>query len=103
VPSKYTAGTARLTPQSTERGCVQSTPDTDRDSTLKSPAASGVFQQAGFAKLLRLVFDTAALRGSAPDAPAENGVDTRLAFRRAKAHFPWRKTEKFRLKKPVGS
>jgi hypothetical protein len=31
-------------------------------STLKSFAASGVFQQAGFAKLLRLVFDTAALR-----------------------------------------
>jgi hypothetical protein len=34
-------------------------------STLKSSVASGVFQQAGFAKLLRLVFDTAALRGSA--------------------------------------
>jgi hypothetical protein len=34
-----------------ERGCVQST----SRSTWKSPAASGVFQQAGFAKLLRLV------------------------------------------------
>jgi hypothetical protein len=32
-------------------------------STLKSPAASDVFQQAVIAKLLRLVFDTAALRG----------------------------------------
>jgi hypothetical protein len=32
----------------------------------KSFAASGVFQQAGFAKLLRLVFDTAALRGQCP-------------------------------------
>jgi hypothetical protein len=31
-------------------------------STLKSSVASGVLQQAGFAKLLRLVFDTAALR-----------------------------------------
>jgi len=34
-----------------ERGCVQST----SRSTLKSTTASGVFQQAGFAKLLRLV------------------------------------------------
>src|ERR1035438_4500459 len=42
-----------------ERVCVQST----SRSTLKSSAASGVFQQASFAKLLRLVFDTAALRG----------------------------------------
>ena len=41
-----------------ERGCVQST----SRSTLKSSAASGVFQQAGFAKLLRLVFDTTALQ-----------------------------------------
>jgi hypothetical protein len=38
-------------------------------STLKSSTASGVFQQAGFAKLLRLVFDTAALRGSARMRP----------------------------------
>jgi hypothetical protein len=42
-----------------ERGCVQST----SRSTLKNSAAPGVFQQAGFAKLLRLVFDTTALRG----------------------------------------
>jgi hypothetical protein len=41
----------------------------DQDSTLKSSAASGVFQPAGLAKLLRLVFDTAALRGSARHAP----------------------------------
>ena len=34
-----------------ERSCVQST----SHSTLKSSAASGVSQQAGFAKLLRLV------------------------------------------------
>jgi hypothetical protein len=34
----------------------------------KNSAASGVFQQAGFAKLLRLVFDTAALRGQCPNA-----------------------------------
>jgi hypothetical protein len=42
-----------LSPNATglERGCVQST----SHSTLKSPAASGVFQQAGIAKLLRLV------------------------------------------------
>ena len=33
--------------------------------TMKRQVASGVFQQAGFAKLLRLVFNTAALRGSA--------------------------------------
>jgi len=46
-----------------ERGCVQST----SRSTWKSFAASGVFQQAGFAKLLRLVFDTAALRGQCPE------------------------------------
>jgi hypothetical protein len=38
-------------------------------STLKGSAASGIFQQAGFAKLLRLVFDTAALRGSARMRP----------------------------------
>jgi hypothetical protein len=43
-----------------ERGCVQST----SRSTLKGSAASGIFQQAGFAKLLRLVYDTAALRGA---------------------------------------
>jgi hypothetical protein len=42
------------------RLCVQST----SRSTLKS-AALGIFKQAGFAKLLRLVFDTAALRDSA--------------------------------------
>jgi hypothetical protein len=42
-----------------ERGCVQST----SRSTLKSSAASGVFQQVSFVKLLRLVFDTVALRG----------------------------------------
>jgi hypothetical protein len=41
-----------------ERGCVQST----SRSALKSSAAPGVFQQATHAKLLRLVFDTAALR-----------------------------------------
>jgi hypothetical protein len=34
-----------------ERGCVQST----SRSTLKGSAASGIFQQAGFVKLLRLV------------------------------------------------
>jgi hypothetical protein len=43
-----------------EHGCVQST----SRSTLKGSAVSGVFQQTGFAKLLRLVYDTAALRGS---------------------------------------
>ena len=48
-----------------ERGCVQST----SRSTLKGSAASGIFQQAGFAKLLRLVYDTAALRGQCADAP----------------------------------
>jgi hypothetical protein len=35
---------------------------------LKGSAASGIFQQAGFAKLLRLVFDTAALRVQCADA-----------------------------------
>jgi prepilin-type N-terminal cleavage/methylation domain-containing protein len=49
-----------------ERGCVQST----SRSTLKSSAASGVFQPAGFAKRLRLVFDTAALRGQCANASA---------------------------------
>ena len=39
-------------------------------STLKGSAASSIFQQAGFAKLLRLVYDTAALRGSARLRPA---------------------------------
>ena len=33
-------------------------------SAWKSSAASRIFQQAGFAKLLRLVYDTAALRGA---------------------------------------
>ena len=52
-----------------ERGCVQST----SRSTLKSSAASGVFQQANLANLLRLVplkRDTAALRGQCLNAPA---------------------------------
>ena len=49
-----------------ERGCVQST----SRSTLKGSAASSIFQQAGFAKLLRLVYDTAALRGGARLRPA---------------------------------
>jgi len=49
-------GSAR--PTRLERGCVQST----SRSALKSSAAPGVFQQATHAKLLRLVFDTAALR-----------------------------------------
>jgi hypothetical protein len=49
-----------------ERGCVQST----SRSTLKSSVASGVFQPAGFAKLLRLVCDTAALRGQCANAPS---------------------------------
>ena len=53
-----------LSPNATglERGSVQST----SRSTLNSSAASGVFQQVSFAKLLRLVpprRDTAALRG----------------------------------------
>jgi hypothetical protein len=48
-----------------ERGCVQST----SRSTLKSFVASGVFQQADFAKRLRLVFDTAALRGQCVRPP----------------------------------
>jgi hypothetical protein len=48
-----------------ERGCVQST----SRSTWKSSEASGIFQLAGFAKLLRLVFDTAALRDSARMRP----------------------------------
>jgi hypothetical protein len=49
-----------------ERGCVQST----SRSTWKGSEASGIFQLAGFAKLLRLVFDTAALRGQCADAPS---------------------------------
>jgi len=52
-----------------ERGCVQST----SRSTLKSSAASGVFQPAGFAKLLWLVplqRDTAALRGQCANTPS---------------------------------
>jgi hypothetical protein len=48
-----------------ERGCMQST----SRSTWKSSEASGIFQLAGFAKLLRLVFDTAALRDSARMRP----------------------------------
>jgi len=51
-----------------ERGCVQST----SRSTWKGSEASGIFQLAGFAKLLRLVplgRDTAALRGQCADAP----------------------------------
>jgi hypothetical protein len=47
-----------------ERCCVQST----SRSTWKGSEASGIFQLAGFAKLLRLVFDTAALRGQCADA-----------------------------------
>ena len=42
-----------------ERGCVRST----SRSTLKSFEASDAFQQASPSSLLRLVFDTAALRG----------------------------------------
>jgi len=55
-------GIPTLSPNATrlERGCV---PSTSR-STLKGSAALGIKQQAGFANLLRLVFDTAALRGS---------------------------------------
>jgi hypothetical protein len=52
-----------------ERGCVQST----SRSTLKRSAASGVFQPAGFAKLLRLVplqRDTAAFRGQCANTPS---------------------------------
>jgi hypothetical protein len=48
-----------------ERGCVQST----SRSTWKGSEASSIFQEAGFAMLLRLVFDTAALRGRCADAP----------------------------------
>jgi hypothetical protein len=48
-----------------ERGCVQST----SRSTWKSSAASGVFQQAGFAKLLRLV----PLCGTQPRPVVEGG------------------------------
>jgi hypothetical protein len=61
-----------------ERGCVQST----SRSTLKSSVASGVFQPAGFAKLLRLVplqRDTAALRGQCANAPSP----VRLVIKRA--------------------
>jgi hypothetical protein len=48
-----------------ERGCVQST----SRSKLEGSAASGILRQAGFAKPLRLVYDTAALRGQCQDAP----------------------------------
>jgi prepilin-type N-terminal cleavage/methylation domain-containing protein/prepilin-type processing-associated H-X9-DG protein len=51
-----------------ERGCVQST----SRSTWKGSEASSIFQEAGFAKLLRLVFDTAALREQCADAPLIN-------------------------------
>jgi hypothetical protein len=51
-----------LSPIKSERGCVVST---SRSMSKKCPEASGVFQQPLIAKLLRLVFDTAALQGSA--------------------------------------
>ena len=65
-------GCIRVLPPNATRlecGCVQST----SRSTLKSSAASGVFQPAGFAKLLRLVplqRDTAALRGQCANTPS---------------------------------
>jgi hypothetical protein len=55
-----------------ERGCVQST----SRSKLEGSAASGILRQAGFAKPLRLVYDTAALRGQCQDAPTL--MDSRL-------------------------
>jgi hypothetical protein len=62
-----------------ERGCVQS----PSRSTLKGSAASGIFQQAGFAKLLRLVFDTAALQGQCADAPDSGWFFVQAGFRQA--------------------
>jgi len=55
-----------------ERGCVQGT----SRSTLKGSAASGILQHAGFAKLLRLVYDTAAPRGQYANAhsPASSSI-----------------------------
>jgi hypothetical protein len=44
-----------------ERGCVQST----SRSMWKGSAASGILPHTGFSRLLRLVCDTAALRGNA--------------------------------------
>jgi hypothetical protein len=71
-----------------ERGCVQST----SRSTLKSSAASGVFQQAGFAKLLRLVpprRDIAALRGTVCECALTHPVgDKRLPVATPILHPP---------------
>jgi hypothetical protein len=52
------------------RLCVQSI----SRNTLKGSAASGIFQQAGFVKLLRLVYDTAPLRGQCANAPGGTGA-----------------------------
>ena len=49
-----------------ERGCVQ---HTSRSMLVEYAATSGGFQQSSRAKLLRLVFDTAARRGQRHDAP----------------------------------
>jgi len=59
-----------------ERGCVQST----SRSMLEIVTASGVFQQVSFVKLLRLVFDTAALRGQCLNAAFTPWTSNVLAF-----------------------
>jgi hypothetical protein len=58
---EFSLSSPALDVEGPERGCVQK----HQPQHVEKSAASGVFQQAGFAKLLRLVFDTAALRGSA--------------------------------------
>ncbi len=66
-------------------------------STLKSRAASNIFQQTGFAKLLRLVFDTAALRGSARMRPKSTRWQTQGHFRFNSKPRPYPET-RFRLR-----
>ena len=63
-----------------ERSCVQST---SRSTGIGSEASS-IFQEAGFAKLLRLVFDTAALRGQCADAHTR----ARNTGHRVRKHIP---------------
>jgi hypothetical protein len=77
ISSGVAGGRIRILPPNTtrlERGCVQST----SRSTLKSFAASGVFQPVDLAKRLRLVFDTAALPGQCADAPPLAGRSKNL-------------------------
>jgi hypothetical protein len=69
-PAAAPVGRIRVLPPNAtrmERGCVQSA---SRSTLKRSSVASGVFQPAGFARRLRLVCDTAALRGRRANTPS---------------------------------